>query len=107
MRLTRCLAAFAFALLAPLSAARAQGVTTGSLNGIVTDTLGASLADVNISAVHVPSGTTYRGITRNGGVWSIPNVRVGGPYTVTAMKIGYRPGRTENVTAILGQSVRI
>jgi outer membrane receptor protein involved in Fe transport len=78
-------------LLLPATLA-AQGVTTTAINGIVSDAAGAdggAITDANVVAVHEPSGTTYRAQTRSGGVFNIPNMRVGGPYRITATAIGF------------------
>src|SRR2546428_11665066 len=65
--------------LAP-STLTAQGVTTAQLTGFVTDTSsGAPLADASVTAVHLPSGTSYRALVRSGGTYTIPNMRIGGP----------------------------
>jgi hypothetical protein len=77
----------------------AQGVTTAAINGIVSDAAaveGGALTDASVVAVHAPSGTTYRAQTRAGGVYNIPNMRVGGPYHITATAIGFEP-RTDTV----------
>jgi hypothetical protein len=85
----------------------AQGVTTGAMNGIVTDANGTPLEGVSVTAVHGPSGTSYRGITRDGGTYTILNMRVGGPYRVTAQIVGYRPGAQANITLSLAQTLRV
>src|SRR5688572_21405156 len=95
------------AILCPPPAARAQGVTTGNLAGIVTDSGGIPVANANVVAVHVPSGTQYRAITRGSGAYTLPNVRVGGPYRVTAAFLGFQPGTRENVFAALGETQRV
>src|SRR5687767_5357042 len=73
----------ACALLASPTPARAQGVTTGLLNGVVTDANNQPIAGAAVVAVHVPSGTSYEAKTRTDGKFSIPGMRVGGPYSVT------------------------
>ena len=81
------------ALLLPATLA-AQGVTTTAINGIVSDVAaveGGAISDASVVAVHEPSGTTYRAQTRAGGVFNIPNMRVGGPYRITATAIGFEP----------------
>ncbi|HEX9365620.1 MAG TPA: carboxypeptidase-like regulatory domain-containing protein, partial [Vicinamibacterales bacterium] len=59
----------------------AQSVTTGSIGGIVTDGT-KPVAGASVIAIHEPSGTSYEATTRADGRFSIPNMRVGGPYTV-------------------------
>jgi hypothetical protein len=61
----------------------AQGVTTGSLTGIVKDAEEKPVAGATVIALHVPSGTTYEAVTRADGRYTIPGMRVGGPYSVT------------------------
>ena len=84
-----------------------QGVTTAAMSGVVTDQNGAPLADANVVAVHVPSGTQYRAVTRAGGTYNAPNMRVGGPYRVTATRIGYRSHTEADVFLSLGQDLRV
>ncbi len=84
-----------------------QGVTTAAMSGVVADQNGAPLADANVVAVHVPSGTQYRAVTRAGGTYNVPNMRVGGPYRVTATRIGYRSHTEADVFLSLGQDLRV
>jgi hypothetical protein len=80
----------------------AQGVTTSSISGVVLDNARAPLGGVAISAVHVPSGTRYQAISRLDGRFSIPGMRVGGPYTITATLIGFDARPLENISLNLG-----
>src|SRR5215208_5504986 len=81
----------------------AQGVTTGA----ITSVDGVPVADANVAAVHVPSGTRYPAVSRAGGAYSLPNLRVGGPYRVTASAIGFEP-RTEEIAFLsLGENLRL
>src|SRR5574341_269154 len=83
-----CLAVVFLVVAAP-GVVVAQGVTTASISGIVTDEAGRPLANANVAAMHEPSGTTYSARTRSDGRFTIPGMRVGGPYTVTVSLIGY------------------
>jgi hypothetical protein len=83
-----------------------QGVTTAAINGLVTSDEGVPLAGATVTAVHDPTGTQYRAIVRSGGAFTILNMRVGGPYRITATMIGFRPQTEENVFLSLGQSHR-
>ncbi len=85
----------------------AQGVTTGAMNGIVTDGQGKPLPGANVIAVHEPSGTQYGTAVRTGGAFNVPNMKIGGPYTVTVSFVGYRTQKEENVSIGLGQNLRL
>ena len=76
------------ALLALPARVGAQGVTSSSLGGTVTDASGNPVVGATISAVDTSSNTRYDSVTRSGGRWDIANVRTGGPYRVTATANG-------------------
>jgi hypothetical protein len=91
----------------PASHAHAQGVTTGAVTGIVIDAQQQPVGGAAVIAVHEPSGTSYQGMTRADGRFSIPGMRVGGPYTVTvahtgAETIAFAPQVQENIVVNLG-----
>ncbi|MBA3671632.1 MAG: TonB-dependent receptor [Gemmatimonadaceae bacterium] len=92
--------AAAVALLLPLRLA-AQGVTTSTLAGSVVGPAGP-IAGARVTAVHQPSGSSYRGTTRADGRYTIPGMRVGGPYTVSATYIGYERRSVGDVMLSLG-----
>lgn len=52
-------------------------VTTSSIQGVITQSAGAT-----VKATHLPTGTVYTGTVSNSGQFNIPNMRVGGPYRV-------------------------
>lgn len=93
--------------LALPSALVAQGVTTAGMHGLVTAQDGSPLSQATVLAVHQPSNTSYRAVVRSGGVYNIPNMRVGGPYQVTVTLIGYRPDTAQDVSLNLGQDLRL
>lgn len=86
----------------PYPTAAAQGVTTSAISVTVRDTQGRPRPDVRVTAVHIPSGTTYQGRTRVDGRVTLPGLRVGGPYTVTASSIGFQSTQQANVYTTLG-----
>jgi hypothetical protein len=100
------LALLAWGVIAPPTLG-AQGVTTSAINGFVTGDNGRPLEEAVVVAVHVPSGTQYRTGARTGGAYSLLNMRVGGPYRVTATMIGFQPRTEENVQISLGQTLRL
>ncbi len=85
----------------------AQGVTTAAISGTVTDENGETLPGANVVAVHMPSNTQYGTATRNGGLYSIQNMKIGGPYTITVSFIGFQSHVEENVFLSLGQNLRL
>ncbi|NJC24715.1 TonB-dependent receptor [Neolewinella antarctica] len=92
-------------VLAMSVAATAQGVTTASIFGKITDNdSGEPLIGATVQAVHTPSGSTYGNVTDLDGFFRIPGMRVGGPYTLTATYVGYEPIIRENVSLQLGQA---
>src|SRR5688500_6122574 len=80
----------------------AQGVTTASISGVVRDSKGEPLPGCNIVAIHIPSGTLYGTSARTDGGFNIPNVRIGGPYKVTASFVGYNSHEKEGISLSLG-----
>lgn len=60
----------------------AQGVTTAAINGFVSDNDGNALPGANVMATHEPSGTKYGAVTRENGVFNLPNLKIGGPYSI-------------------------
>ena len=96
-----------FAIIASLfcgSMLHAQ-VTTSDIVGTVTSN-GKPAEGIAITATHVPTGTVYGTTSRKDGRYNIPNVRVGGPYTITASQVGSSIDKQENVTVLLGQEYR-
>jgi hypothetical protein len=82
----------------------AQGTTTGAIAGRIVSSTGEEMAGANVTAVHVPSGSKYGTSTRPNGRYVLPNVRVGGPYTVTISLVGYKKASRENVYANVSQT---
>ena len=90
------------ALLWLAPGAYAQGVTTSSISGTVNDAQGLPVPGVTVTALHEPSGTSYEAVTLGDGRFSIPAMRVGGPYTVTASLTGFQPHAMKDVYLNLG-----
>mgnify|MGYP006273276015 CR=1 FL=1 len=93
------------------SSARAQGVTTGAMAGLVTNTQMQPVAGASVIAIHEPSGTTYEAVTRADGRFSILGMRVGGPYSVSVNFVGtgaaFEPKTVTNLTVSLGTSTDV
>ncbi len=81
-------------------------VTTSAMNGVVTDSKGGSLPGATVVLVHVNSGTQYGTTTDVKGFYRLPNVNVGGPYTLTVSFVGYQSSKKEGIFLNLGQTLR-
>jgi len=100
-----CISLLALVTVAP--AALAQ-VTTGNIAGTITSKQDNSLIPgVTIEAVHTPTGTRYTTVTGANGYYQIPNVRVGGPYRVTASLEGFKPTTAQDVVVNLGETANV
>ena len=109
MRLSQLssLAIIAATLLLRPTPGYGQGVTTSALTGVVTSQEGPPIASARVVAVHLPSGTLYRASVTSSGRFNLPNMRVGGPYRVTATSLGYEPRSETDIFLSLGQTARL
>ena len=77
-------------------------VTTSTLSGVVKNEKQEVLVGATIHATHTPTGTQYHSVTNKNGVYVLPAVRVGGPYTIHASFVGFRKGEEKDVNTQLG-----
>jgi hypothetical protein len=105
-------------LLAASGGLMAQGVTSATIIGKVVgiksaidaekkSTSDEGLPGANVVAVHVPSGTAYGTSTRPDGRFSIPNLRVGGPYKITVSFVGYDTQEKTDIMLGLGNEISL
>src|SRR6266568_3242365 len=86
----------------------AQGLTTGNLSGNVTTKQdNSALPGVTVEAIHVPTGTRYSTVSGTNGYYLIPNVRVGGPYRITATLEGFKSTTVDNIQVNLGETANV
>jgi len=82
-------------------------VTTSSITGKVVEHSGASLSGATITATHVPSGSVYNTVSRQDGLFDLPGLRIGGPYTITVSFVGYNIDTIQNVSLSLGEPYQL
>src|SRR5438309_3915741 len=87
------------------SSSSAQGVTSAAVRGKVTDDAGASVEGAVVSLQNGSTGQRFETRTRAAGIYNFENVAVGGPYTLEARSIGYRPVSQTEITLSLGQAI--
>ncbi len=93
-----------FAMMLATGSLFAQGVTTATISGKITDSNGEALPGATVIAVHEPSGTQYGTATRADGRYTLPGVRVGGPYSIKVTFVGYTDQGVDEVTLDVGQN---
>ncbi|MDX5423399.1 MAG: carboxypeptidase regulatory-like domain-containing protein, partial [Hymenobacteraceae bacterium] len=77
------------------------------MTGVITDEQGEGLIGASVVALHTPSGTKYGTSTLVDGKFTIPNMRVGGPYTVTVSYIGFQEKQFNNINLSLGTAATL
>jgi outer membrane receptor protein involved in Fe transport len=105
-RLAACTAIGLFGAL-PLGPVLAQGVTTGAIGGLITDSTGNPIGQVQVQIVNRNTGFTVGGLSRENGRYLIPALEAGGPYSVTARRIGFQPMTRDNVFVSLSQTTPV
>lgn len=91
-----------FILLSLVPATTYSQETSGSITGRVTDNSGKGIPGASISALHTPSGTRYGLSTDIEGRYTLNNLRIGGPYTVTASMMGMKADVRSGIQVRLG-----
>lgn len=94
---------FLFVLLLTGMAGFAQE-TTATLSGTVTDAKGALIDGATISVKYTPTNFVTNAVSNNKGVFIIPNLKPGGPYTITISYTGLKVEEVENVSLNLGNN---
>jgi hypothetical protein len=89
------------------TAAFGQGVTTSAMNGKVVDVTGETLIGATVVALLESTGSQFATITDADGYFRIPNMDVGGPYTLRVSYVGYEDYEQQEIYLTLGQTFRI
>jgi len=79
-------------------------ITTSAISGTVKGGSDEALVGATIVATHLPSGTKYSTITRDGGRFSIQNMRVGGPYQIDISYVGHDPEKLQDIYLLLAET---
>lgn len=95
-----------FALMAFSFLLKAQ-VTTSTIVGTVKQLNTDPLVGATITAIHQPSGTKYMTVSKKGGVFTLPGLRSGGPYTLSVEHVGYAKQDIEAINLLLGDAYTI
>ncbi|MEJ2202893.1 MAG: carboxypeptidase regulatory-like domain-containing protein, partial [Gemmatimonadota bacterium] len=96
----------AMALLVGLTPAsgHAQSQTTSAIRGAVLSTGGAPLAEVDVRVRHLPTGVERTVVTDQAGRFLVLLLQPGGPYELTATRLGYAEGRQSDLQLRVGET---
>lgn len=100
---SRILPILAALLMAATSLLAQTETTTGSINGVVTDSSGGALPGVTVTVANTQTGLTRTAVTGNDGVFNVPMLPPG-TYRVTGELAGLGTAQRDRVQVLLGQS---
>ena len=81
---------FLFILLFALPILGSSQETGSTLRGTITDDKGAVLSNVTITVKHEPTGFTTSRQSNAKGSYVFPDLKPGGPYTITIKSVGFK-----------------
>lgn len=81
--------------------------TTSNIKGTVKSSDNVNLNKATVVAIHTPSGTKYSTTSNDDGRFSILNMRIGGPYKVTATFVGKNPQVINEIYLELGRTTAL
>jgi len=82
-------------------------VTTSAISGVVRDNNGDPLIGATVVATHTPTNTRYGTATNASGRFTLPAVRVGGPYSVMVSYTGYESTTQDGIYTSLGTASNV
>jgi hypothetical protein len=80
--------------------------TTAEISGIIKENV-LPVSDVAITATHLPTGTKYVTVSRQDGRYNLPNLKIGGPYSVVVSFVGYKQMKKDSITLIVGEEYNL
>lgn len=78
--------------------------TSSTLSGQITDASGAAIAGASIMVKHQPTGFSTGTQSNSKGLFVLPNLKPGGPYTITISFAGLKTETLENINLSLGNN---
>ncbi len=96
---------YILSLLVLVGTLLAQGERS-ELNGIVTDSTGAAIPGVTVTATELQTKVETRAVTTESGVFRVPYLQPG-LYKVSVSKVGFRQAAVDNVTLRVAQTLTV
>ena len=82
-------------------------ITNSTLSGVVKNEKGEVLVGATVHAVHQPTGSEYKSSSNKSGFYTIPAVRVGGPYVIHVSYVGYKKNEVTDINTSLGLTTNV
>lgn len=89
-------------LLFSMVAVSFSQITTAGFKGNVYDENNHPLPKATVEATLISTGEKYTGTTQANGNYILPNIKSGGPYSITCTYIGYTKEKFEDIQLTLG-----
>ena len=86
---------------------QAQAPTTAAIAGRIADEYGRGLPGVEVLITNRATGISMRSVSRAEGRYVVAGLEVGGPYSVTARRVGSRTATRTGFVLTLGQQLRV
>jgi len=94
-------------IASPISRAKAQGSTTAAIVGRILDESGHGLIGVDVVVTNRATGISMHATSRPEGRYRVSGLEVGGPYSVTAHRIGSPVKTRMGLFLTLGQEIEV
>ncbi|MFL5502155.1 MAG: carboxypeptidase regulatory-like domain-containing protein [Gemmatimonadaceae bacterium] len=88
-------------------AACAQGTTSAAIAGRILDEQGRGLSGVDVTVTNHATGVSTRGVSKTDGRYLMGGLEVGGPYSVTARRIGSPVQARTGLFLTVGQRLQV
>ena len=94
------------ALLTPQGAA-GQSQTTSAIRGTLTDANGLPVADASVQVRNTLTGAEWSAVSNQEGRFLVLLLQPGGPYSVTAARLGYAQATSDGLQLQVGQTLTV
>ncbi len=78
--------------------------TTATLSGSVADAKGVPVSGATVSVTYEPTANKSAAQTNSKGIFILPNLKPGGPYTIVISFVGYEEQKFDNINLSLGNN---
>jgi len=81
--------------------------TTSTLSGKVTDDKNNPIQGASVIVKHEPTGSVFGTQSNSKGIFVVPNLKPGGPYTITISFTGFSEEKFDNINLNLGDNAAL